>query len=124
MNENNDIETTKDHSRNMPNSIFSVILEKLTTLETKLTTIDSKMNNINSRLDTIETVLKGPLQENTEKMKHHIDFVEDVYETVRNPLTFVCNKVNSLVYSTSENTGYISSNLPSLEHKNTGQVNE
>ena len=29
-------------------------------------------------------------------MGSHIDFVEDVYDNVKNPLGFICNKVNYL----------------------------
>ena len=34
-------------------------------------------------------------------MSSHIDFVDNVYETVKSPLNFMCNKVN--VLSGSEN---------------------
>ena len=29
-------------------------------------------------------------------MSGHINFVENVYDTIKNPLTFICNKVNIL----------------------------
>ena len=37
--------------------------------------------------------MKG-LSEDCKKMSEHIDFVENVYENVKNPLGFLCNKLN------------------------------
>ena len=55
-----------------------------------------KIEKIESRLENIETLLQGPIQENTDKMKTHIDFVENVYEKVRYPMNFICKRFNSL----------------------------
>jgi hypothetical protein len=47
-------------------------------------------------------------------MKQHIDFIEDVYENVRNPLGIICNKINSLVYTQPNNE----KKLPSIQNNN------
>ena len=65
-------------------------------LEHRLTKLESKLTNIELKLD----IIINNLQKNTnncEKMSKHIDFVETVYENVKNPLGFICNKVNSFV---------------------------
>ena len=45
------------------------------------------------------------------KMGEHIDFIENVYETVKAPLSFICDKVN--VFSGSDNN-----NLQNIEPVN------
>ena len=37
-------------------------------------------------------------------MSSHIDFVDKVYDTVKNPLDFICNKVNKLSGSEISNS--------------------
>lgn len=46
----------------------------------------------------------------SEKMSHHIDFVENVYSTVRQPLNYVKQRFNSLT------GGLTSGELPSIAH--------
>ena len=45
------------------------------------------------------------IKENCQKMGGHIDFVENVYETVKAPLSYISNKIGG-------------SSLPVLENKN------
>jgi len=46
------------------------------------------------QLNRIEKLLINSVGENCEKMGNHIDFVESVYDTVKHPLTYICNKIN------------------------------
>ena len=65
-------------------------------LKKKIETLDLKLLNIELKLDLI----LHTLQKNTDdchKMSEHIDFVETVYNNVKNPLGYICNKVNSFV---------------------------
>jgi len=82
--------------------------------EILLKQILEKLENIDTRLVRVESLLQGPIQNNTEKMKQHIDFIEDVYENVRNPLGIICNKINSLVYTQPNNE----KKLPSIQNNN------
>jgi hypothetical protein len=43
-------------------------------------------------------------------MSGHIDFVENVYENVKSPLGFICNKVGSLIGNRQYRLDDISSN--------------
>lgn len=64
---------------------------------------------IESKLDTIIGILHDNVAKNTEKMANHIDFIETIYNNVKSPLGFLCNKLN-----------YLKGNDPekySLEHK-------
>ena len=65
-------------------------------LHEKIETLDLKLLNIELKLDLI----LHTLQKNTDdchKMSQHIDFVETVYNNVKNPLGYICNKVNRFV---------------------------
>ena len=42
-------------------------------------------------------LLQKDVQPNCQKMNTHINFVENVYENVKNPLGYICNKVGSLI---------------------------
>ena len=61
------------------------------------------MEEINKRLDVLEdkvnrilNILEGELKENCAKMGSHIDFVETVYDNVKRPLGYICNKMKLL----------------------------
>ncbi len=54
------------------------------------------MNEIDLKLVTILELLQTEIRPNCKKMSSHIDFVDNVYENVKNPLGFICNKVGKL----------------------------
>lgn len=66
--------------------------DKINKLEVKMDSILEKINAINSNLVKIEKILTKNTSE-CEKMGSHIDFVENVYDNVKHPLGFICNKV-------------------------------
>ena len=61
------------------------LYEKLEKIEKNLLVIEEKLNNLLNNSTTIN--------ENTNKMSHHIDFIESIYETVKSPLNSICNTV-------------------------------
>ena len=65
-----------------------LILKKLETIENKLLNIENAINDINNKLDT-------SIVNNCEKMGHHVDFIEGVYDIVRKPLEYVSNKLSN-----------------------------
>lgn len=75
--------------------------EKIDKLEEAVEILEDKLeeskNTINSKLDEILNILKGDLNKNCQKMSKHIDFVDNVYDTVKNPLGFLVNKMNKLI---------------------------
>ena len=50
-------------------------------------------NNI-TILNKLLSIFEKDIGKNCSKMSGHIDFVENVYDTVKSPLTYICNKVN------------------------------
>jgi len=77
--------------------------EKIDKLEEKVEILEDKLeeskNTINNKLDEILSILKGDLNKNCQKMSKHIDFVDNVYDTVKNPLGFLVNKMNKFIGS-------------------------
>ena len=64
--------------------------------EVTLLSIQERLVRLEAKVDKLTEILDGSLKSNCEKMGEHIDFVERVYENVKNPLGYVCNKVRSL----------------------------
>jgi len=62
----------------------------------KLADLESKMNEIDLKLVTILELLQTDIRPNCKKMSSHIDFVDNVYENVKNPLGFICSRVGKL----------------------------
>ena len=73
----------------------------------KLNILENKVNDLDVKLDKILSLLEKN-SEDCKKMSSHIDFVDNVYENVKNPLGFICNKVGKLsgeeTYSLENNT--------------------
>ena len=62
----------------------------------KIESLQNKIEIIESKVDVILELLQKDVQPNCQKMNTHINFVENVYENVKNPLGFICSKVNYL----------------------------
>ena len=59
-------------------------------IKEELAEIKLEIKSLNDKLDKEVT---GECK----KMGEHIDFVENIYETVKYPLGFICNKVTNLL---------------------------
>jgi len=68
--------------------------------ETRLDMLERKLTDLEKKLDTIIDLLNKDVKPSTTKMAAHIDFVEAVYENVKNPLGFLCNKIRLLAGNT------------------------
>lgn len=70
--------------------------------------IEKRLSKLEEKIDMILDILQNNVQPNCNKMGSHITFVESVYDNVKNPLGFICNKVNYLrgsePYSLENNT--------------------
>ena len=65
--------------------------DKLKLLEEK---IDKRFDILEKKIDKLISIFEKDISESCSKMSGHIDFVENVYDTVKSPLTYICNKVN------------------------------
>ena len=64
--------------------------------------LNLKLDKINDKLDSLINILNKDVKEKCDKMGEHIDFIENVYDNMKNPLEYLCNKLNSF----SGNTHY------------------
>ena len=58
--------------------------------------LEKKIGEIDLKLITILELLQNDIRPNCKKMSSHIDFVDVVYENVKNPLGYICSKVGKL----------------------------
>lgn len=67
-----------------------------TEIKNKLDSLEYKLIDLEVKLNKILELLENDVAPNCNKMSTHIDFIDKVYDTVKSPLNFMCNKVNIL----------------------------
>ena len=77
------------NSVNSVNSVNREVKEHLKRLETKIDDLDDKLSDI-------LLLLERDVKPNCNKMSSHIDFIDTIYENVKNPLGYICSKVTKL----------------------------
>ena len=65
-------------------------------MDNEIEDIKNRLSNIENKLDKLLSILDENMVENCNKMGEHIDFVENVYITVKKPLEYVSNKINAI----------------------------
>ena len=58
--------------------------------------INKKIETIEKKIDKIINLLDGDVKQNCNKMGEHIEFIENIYDRVKNPLGFICNRINNI----------------------------
>jgi len=89
---------------------------KLNKIEKDIMELKMDLITINNKLDTLLFKIDSDVSTECKKMGEHIDFVENVYSSVRRPLGFICNRVNNLIL------GY--RHVPTLEAEGTDAFEE
>jgi len=74
--------------------------EAIHRLETKIDKLSKHLEKLDNKLDLIIETLNVDVKEKCDKMGEHIDFIENVYDNVKNPLGYLCNKLNSFTGET------------------------
>ena len=67
--------------------------------ESRLLALELQYERIEKKLDQILEVIDKKISKSCNKMSSHIDFVENVYDNVKNPLGFICSKINNVMGS-------------------------
>ena len=75
------------------------IEDKLEAMTALLIKLNDNIEKINERIDELSDSLDEELIPECKKMSSHIDFVENVYDTVKHPLGYLCNKIKRLTTS-------------------------
>jgi hypothetical protein len=65
-------------------------------IKSKLNSLEYKLIDLEVKLNKIIELIENDVAPNCNKMSNHIDFVDKVYDTVKSPLNYMCNKVNLL----------------------------
>lgn len=65
-------------------------------VKSKIDSLEYKLIDLEVKLNKIIELIENDVAPNCNKMSSHIDFVDKVYDTVKSPLNFMCNKVNLL----------------------------
>jgi archaellum component FlaC len=78
-----------------------------------LNNINNRLDTIDERLEKIENKLNG-IDKSTSNMDNHIQFVENVYDKIKQPLAYATNKINYFISSNDNNNSLNNSNLPEL----------
>tara|TARA_Y100001958_G_C21227869_1_gene553323 strand:+ start:645 stop:932 length:288 start_codon:yes stop_codon:yes gene_type:complete len=63
--------------------------------------MEERLERIENKLDTLIKLISEDVKTNCGKMGEHIEFVETVYENVKNPLGYICGKINYLAGSST-----------------------
>ena len=73
--------------------------------------IDKKLENIEKEIAEIKSKINNDLVNDCKKMSQHIDFIEKIYDNVKNPLGYICNKLNYYTDNTQYNLEDVDSSI-------------
>ena len=62
----------------------------------RLNLIEKKIDNIDQKLTDL-IILMNDNKRDCEKMSTHIDFIDSVYDNLKAPIDFVCNRINNRI---------------------------
>ena len=86
----------------MDNNKLSSIEKLLVILNNNIEKVNEKIDNLEEKIDNLDKSVNEELYNECKKMGNHIDFVETVYENVKHPLGYICNKVKYLTGNSEE----------------------
>ena len=64
----------------------------------RLNRLEKKIDNIDQKLTDL-IILMNDNKRDCEKMSSHIDFIDSVYDKLKMPIDFVCNRFNMITNS-------------------------
>ena len=75
-----------------------------TCIRNEITNLKNQVERMEEKLDAILQKMDNNIIKNCDKMGDHIDFVNNVYDTVKVPLHYLSNKVQKMIGGTNEDT--------------------
>ena len=81
-------------------NIFNLI-EKL---DKKIDHLTDKLEIVEEKIDNIYNKIDCDVTKECKKMGEHIDFIENVYDNVKHPLGYICNKIKSFSSSDKQHS--------------------
>ena len=79
----------------------SEIKDLLRSMSEMINNTNEKIDSLERKIDKLTTRLDEEVLVECKKMGTHIDFIETVYENVKHPLGYICNKFNYLTDKTT-----------------------
>jgi len=56
--------------------------------------LEKRVDDIEKKLDKLINLIENKVEPNTNKMSNHIDFIETVYDNIKNPLGYFMYKIS------------------------------
>tara|TARA_B100001057_G_scaffold198759_3_gene199345 strand:+ start:18536 stop:18835 length:300 start_codon:yes stop_codon:yes gene_type:complete len=73
---------------------YTNVNKELNIIKNDINTLNNKIDALFLKMDNIISILNIDIKKNTEKMGDHIDFIERIYDNVKQPLAYLCNKIS------------------------------
>lgn len=73
---------------------YTNVNKELNIIKNDINTLNNKIDTLSIKMDNIISILNIDIKKNTEKMGDHIDFIERIYDNVKQPLAYLCNKIS------------------------------
>jgi|TARA_B110000196_G_C20452831_1_gene345788 hypothetical protein len=62
----------------------------------------SRLDKIDKDIIELKKTINQDIKNNCDKMGDHIDFIEKVYDTIKSPMYYICDKVSGVKPLTEE----------------------
>lgn len=88
-----------------------------TCIRNEITILKNQVERMEEKLDAILQKMDNNIIKNCDKMGDHIDFVNNVYDTVKVPLHYISNKVQRMIgVNTNCHDARVSNNIEDLNN--------
>jgi len=84
------------------NKNMDTIKDLLLSLHTMVDETNKKVELLDEKIDKLTIQMNRDIISECKKMGSHIDFVESVYDSVKQPLSYACKKIFSVMDSNQE----------------------
>lgn len=74
------------------NTFNMMVIAKINSIEKKTDSIENHLREIDNKLTDL-IILMNDNKRDCEKMSSHIDFIDSVYEKLKTPIDYVCNRL-------------------------------
>lgn len=74
------------------NTFNMMLIAKINSIDKKTDSIENRLREIDDKLTEL-IILMNDNKRECEKMSSHIDFIDSVYEKLKAPIDYVCNRL-------------------------------
>ena len=74
------------------NTFNVMLIAKINSIDKKTDSIENRLREIDDKLTEL-IILMNDNKRDCEKMSTHIDFIDSVYEKLKAPIDYVCNRL-------------------------------